>query len=183
MTVLDLLWPILLTGVATHIASTLAWMVLPHHKPEWKELPVEDQLLAFLDKHQVPAQQYMFPFCHSSEQMKSEEFQTKINTGCKGLLILWPTPLNMGAAIARTFAYFMITAFVLGYLASVALAPGAEFSQVFSFVAAAAVLPHCFGPFPGVFWFRKYYAMEVADGVVYSLLTGLIFASLWPSAV
>ena len=44
MRVFDLTLPVLLSGLATHILSTLAWMVLPHHKPEWKVLAVQDEL-------------------------------------------------------------------------------------------------------------------------------------------
>ena len=43
------LWmPIVVSGVALFFASWIAWMLLPHHKAEWKGLPNEDALLAAL---------------------------------------------------------------------------------------------------------------------------------------
>ena len=182
MTVWELWLPILLVGLATHIASTIAWTVLPHHKPEWNKLPAEDPLLDFLDQHQVKANQYLFPYAHDNKEMATPEYKEKMETRCRGMLVLWPTPPNMGKAIGLTLAFFFVAAFVIGYLASRAIELGARFMDVFQIVFVAGLLCHCAGPFPGVFWFRKYFAMEVLDGAVYALITALIFAALWPGA-
>ena len=178
------LWlPILLTGLGTHIASTLAWMVLPHHKPEWKKMPAEDEFLDFLDQKQVPAQQFMFPFCDDMKQASSPEFKQKQEARCNGLLILWPKPVNMGQAIGKTLAFFFVAAFLIGYVASIAFSAGeTDKLDIFALTFTTAALCHAAGPFPGVFWFRKYFAMEVLDGVVYALLTATIFTLLWPAA-
>lgn len=182
MTVFDLWLPILLAGIATHVASTLAWMVLPHHKPEWKKLPAEDELLDFLDTHQAPAGQYMFPFCEDSKQMSSPEFKEKLAGRCKGTLILWATPLNMGQAIGLTLGYFLLTAFLIGYIASIAFAPGeADKLDIFALVFTAGLLCHALGPFPAAFWFRQKSAMIVVDGVVFALIAAAIFTLLWPA--
>jgi hypothetical protein len=43
------LWlPIVVSGVALFFASWAAWMLLPHHKPEWKGLPDENALMSTL---------------------------------------------------------------------------------------------------------------------------------------
>jgi len=183
MSVFDLWLPILLAGVGTHVASTVAWMFMPHHKPEWNKLPgdAEDKLLDFVGQNKVPANQYLFPFCDDPKEMSSEEYKAKEGR-CRGMLILWPTPANMGKAIGLTLAFFFVAAFLIGYLASNARPAGDKFMNVFQFVFTAGVLVHCLGPFPGVFWFRKFFAMEVLDGVVYSLITAAIFAALWPAA-
>lgn len=181
MSVFDLWLPILLAGVATHVASTLAWMVLPHHKPEWKKLPAEDELLGLLDAHQSPAGQYMFRFCEDSAQMNSDEFKRKLQGGCKGMLVLWDTPLNMGKAIGLTVAYFLLAAFLIGYIASIAFAPGeTDKLDIFALVFTAGVLCHALGPYPAAFWFRQKTAMTVVDGLVFALITAGIFTLLWP---
>lgn len=182
MSVFDLWLPILLSGVATHIASTIAWTVSPHHKPEWKKLPAEDDLLDLLDEKQVAAAQYLFPYADDPKEMGTPEFQEKMKTRCRGMLVLWPKPVSMGQAIGLTFAFFMVAAFVIGYLSSVAFAPGADRMDVFRLVFTAGLLCHAAGPFPGVFWFRQHFAMEVLDGVVYALITAGLFAWLWPAA-
>lgn len=181
MSVLDLWLPILLAGLATHIASTIAWTVMPHHKPEWNKLPVEDDLLDFLDQKQVAPEQYLFPYSEDGKEMSSPEFQEKMKTCCRGMLILWPSPPNMGKAIGLTLAFFMVAALLIGYLASIAFEPGEDRMVVFRLVFMAGLLCHAAGPFPGVFWFRKYFAMEVVDGIVYALITAALFAWLWPS--
>ncbi|MCM2372631.1 hypothetical protein [Aporhodopirellula aestuarii] len=181
MTVFDLWLPIVLSGLATHILSTLNWMVFPHHKPEWQKLPAEDQLQDMVVLEKIPAGQYMLPFTDRPEEMKSEAFQGK-QAKCTGMLILWERPINMMSAIGKTIAFFMVAAFVIGYLASLALAPGASFGTVMQFVVTAGLLTHCAAHFPHVFWFKRRIAMELLDGVVYAVVTGLIFAIVWPSA-
>lgn len=181
MTVFDLWLPILLTGLATHIASTIAWMALPHHKPEWQKLSAEDELLGLLSDRQVPAGQYLFPWAHDGAEMNSPEYKTKVAT-CRGTLILWPSPPNMGKAIGLTLGFFMLTAFLIGYLAATAFRPGVEDKLDLAAVTfTAGVLVHVLGPFPNAFWFRRKVAMEMLDGVVYAAITAGLFTWLWPS--
>lgn len=179
MNTLDLWLPILLSGLATHILSTLAWTALPHHKPEWTRLPAEDDLHNLLTKHQTGPGQFIFPFASGSQEMKSDAFQQKAGK-CSGMLILWPSPTNMGKAIALTLTTFLVIAFVIGYLASIGLNSESTFMRVFQFVTTAGLLAHVAAKFPFVFWFRRKIAMDVLDGVVYAVVTGLIFAYFWP---
>lgn len=181
MTVYDLWLPILTTGLATHIMSTLAWMVMPHHKSDWQGLPVEDELLDLVEQNSVPPGQYLYPYADKPEMMKSEEYQKNM-ARCRGTVTVWEKPPNMGLAIGQTIAFFMIAAFCIGYLASLALLPGAEFMKVFQFTMTAGLLAHCAGIFPGVFWFKRKIAMDLIDKVAYALVTGLVFAALWPGA-
>jgi hypothetical protein len=178
MSVVDLWLPILAAGLATHILSTIAWVVLPHHKPEWQKYPNEDELLGQLAKN-AQAGQYIFPYARSSEDVNSDAYKEKLSK-CRGMLVLWPTPTHMGKAIGLTLVAFLIIAFVIGYLASMGLQPGADFMKVFRFVTTAGLLAHIAAKFPFVFWFRRKVAMDVLDGVVFALVTGLIFAALWP---
>ncbi len=178
---IEQLWlPILLSGLATHIYSTLAWMLLPHHKPEWNRLPVEQELLELLNRHQVPPNQYMFPFAANGNEAGTPEFKTR--QACSGMLIRWATPLNMGAAIGKTLAFFMVAAACIGYLAGLAIpTPSADAAHVFRVVGTTGILTHCFAHFPHVFWFRRRIAMEVLDGIIFAMITAGIFAALWPT--
>jgi hypothetical protein len=179
MSVFDLWLPILLSGLATHVISTLAWMVLPHHKPDWKKLPVEDEFQDWLDEKGVSPDQYLFPHTHDPKEMKSDSFKQKQGK-CRGMLVLWSTPPNMGVNIAQTLAFFFVAAFLIAYVASLGLSKGASFLDVFRFVTTVALLTYCAGQFPGVFWFRRRVAMDLLDGVAHAVATGLIFAMLWP---
>ncbi|TWT37241.1 hypothetical protein KOR34_21880 [Posidoniimonas corsicana] len=182
ISIADLWLPILLSGVATHIASTIAWTVLPHHKPEFKSLgETEDKLLALLQADQVAPGQYPAPYCADMKEAAEPAFQEK-QKRCSLFLTVYERPLNMPAAIGKTLAFFLVAATVIGYLASIGLPRGAGFVHVFRFVATAGLLTHCFAKFPSVFWFPQKVAMSLLDGVVYAVLTGLVFAGLWPAA-
>ena len=177
----DLWLPILLTGIATHVISAIAWMALPHHKPEWKKLPAEDEFQGWINEKQIAPDQYLFPFTQDSAEMNSEAFRQKQGK-CRGILILWSTPPNIGKSIGLTVAFFFVAAFVIGDLASRGVSRGATVLSVFQFVTTAGLLTHCAGQFPGVFWFRRRVAMDLLDGVAHAVATGLIFAALWPAA-
>lgn len=181
MSLSDLWLPILLAGLATHILSTLFWMVFPHHKPEWKRVPVEDDLMDFLQQRQVPADQYMFPFASSGREAGSEQFKAK-QAKCRGMLVLWERPLEMGPAIVKTLLFFLFASFSIGYVATLSLPAGADFARVFRFVTTVGLLTHVYAKFPNVFWFRMRVATHVMDGIAYAIATGLIFAALWPAA-
>ncbi len=180
MSVFELWIPIVVSGIAVHILSTLAWTVLPHHRPEWNKLPVEDEFQDLIAGRKVPAGQYMVPYAANGKEANSETFRAK-DQKCRGMLVLWPTPINMGKAILFTLLYFLFSSFVIGYLASIALVPGAPFLRVFQFVFTTALLTYCAAHFPHVFWFRRKIAMELLDGLTFALACGLIFALLWPA--
>ena len=156
-------------------------MVLPHHKPEWTRLPVEDELQDLIQKQGVPCGQYMIPHAAGGQEAATPEFQQK-QQKCRGMLVLWSGPMNMPRAIGSTLAFYFAAAFTIAYLSSLALAPGAAFGKVIQFVTTAALLTHCAAHFPHVFWFQRKIAMELLDGIVIATITGLIFASLWPAA-
>lgn len=182
MTVWELWLPILVAGVATHIFSTLAWTVLPHHKPEMQGLNENEAgLTDLLVSSSVAPGAYLFPFPADMKGCSSEEFKQK-QARCTGELVIWERPINMGAAIAKTLTFFLVTAFVIGYLASFSVPRGAEFLPVFRFATTAGLLAHCFAKFPHVFWFPKPIVMSLVDGVVYAVITGLAFGLLWPAA-
>lgn len=181
MSVFELWLPILLAGLATHILSTLFWTVSPHHKPDWNRLPIEDEFLELVSSRQVPANQYVFPYCGSGAEMQSEAFKAK-QAKCTGMLVLWGAPVHMGAAIVKTLAFFLLAAFSVAYVASLALQKGAGFAEVFRFVTTVAILTHVYAKFPHSFWFKSREFLNVLDGLAYAVATGLIFAAMWPTA-
>ncbi|MHC5024233.1 MAG: hypothetical protein ACYTGG_10040 [Planctomycetota bacterium] len=180
------LWlPILLAAVVVFIASFLAWMVLPHHKPDFKGLQNEDEFLAGIRARKPEPGQYAFPFCDDYAKMKDPEFKKRMDTGPHGMLMVWPGPPNMGKALALTFVFYLVVGFCVAYLASFHLGRGADFMPVFRFTGAAAIMIYTLGFIPNAIWFgrtRRSVVMDVIDCVVYGFLTGLVFAILWPAA-
>jgi len=181
--IVDLWLPIVAATVAMFFASFLVWAVLPHHKPDWKRLPDEDPVLEAMRGKDIPAGQYMFPYCTSMKEMATEEMKAKWEKGPTGFLYVRPKgPPNMGQNMGIMVIYQLIVNVFIAYIASVAVAPGADFMAVFRFVGTVGVLAHCAAGIPHAVWFGRSFsstAKEVLDGVAYGIVTGLIFAALW----
>lgn len=178
------LWmPIVGSGFATHFASTLAWTVLPHHKPEIKSLgDKEEQFTDWIACKEIEPGQYVFPYCEDMKQTETELFKQKQGK-CSGELRVWARPVNMLAAMVKTLGFFLFAAFMIGYVCAYTLTPYTDKGDVFRIVLVLGIMTHCFAIFPRVFWFPRSYATSLVDGVVYALLTAGIFYALWPTVV
>lgn len=185
MSELAALWlPILVSAVAVFFASFLAWVVIGHHTPDWKELPEEEGTMDFLRKSGVHAGLYMFPMARTQEQLKDEAKQQRMNTGPWGTINVWSGPVHMGSNLLRTFVFYLVTSFFIGYLGTLGLDPGATFSKVFQLTGTAGILAYAFGGIPNHIWFgthRRPMLMDIIDGVAFGLITGLVFALMWPA--
>jgi hypothetical protein len=178
------LWlPIVVSAIVLFFASAAAWMVLPHHKPEWAGLPNEDALAKTIRDADVPPGQYMFPYLPNPSDMKSEEGKRRMAAGPHGTLYVWAGAPNTGVNMAYTVLYFLIVSAVLAYLATMALDRGANFMQVFRFVGTAGVLTYGSANILNGIWFRRRLLADIIDGAAYGLITGLIFAILWPGLI
>jgi hypothetical protein len=175
------LWlPIVVSGVALFFASAAAWMLLPHHKPEWKGLPDEAAVMNTL--RSIPPGQYMFPYASKPEDWKSDEFKQRTQAGPNGSLTIWKAPPSMGVNMLCTLLFFIIANFVIGYLTGIALDPGETFGKVFRFVGTAGILTYGTANILNGIWFGRKMVADIIDGVAYGLITGLIFALMWPGA-
>ena len=74
------LWmPIGVATVLVFFASFMAWMVLPHHRSDWKRVNDEDGLMNELKRQKLGSGQYSFPHCESPAAMKDPAWQAKMN--------------------------------------------------------------------------------------------------------
>jgi hypothetical protein len=177
------LWlPIVLSGVALFFASWLAWMVMPHHTKEWQGLPNEDAFLAALKSAGVPAGQYVFPHC-KPEDWKSEAFQEKMKSSPNGNMVFWQGPCNMGKNMLLTVIFFIVVSFAIAYLAAMAIPPTNDRWFIFRFVGTAGILVYASANVLNGIWFGRKMLGDFLDGLAYGLITGAIFAALWPTPV
>jgi len=178
------LWlPIVATGVLVFFAGALAWMVLPHHKKDWTEMPGEDRVLEAMRASGVKKGQYMFPFVGSGKESQSEAAKAKMRTGPMGIMIVWEGEPKMGPAMGMTLVYNVVVAALVAYVASMALAPGAGFGDVAKVVGVTALLANCAATIPFAIWFRKSprsVAADLFDGVLYTAIAVVMFGLLWP---
>ncbi|NJL28372.1 MAG: hypothetical protein HC897_11030 [Thermoanaerobaculia bacterium] len=142
MVALSALWlPIALSAVFVFVASALFWMVLPHHRSDWKRLPNEDSVMGALAEQEAKRGQYSFPFAASSNEWKSEEWRAKVAKGPCGLLVvLDPGGPSMGKNLALQFGHDVVISVFVAYLSGLALAPGTPYLEVFRVAGTAAVL-------------------------------------------
>ena len=184
MSELATLWlPILLSSVAVFFASFLAWVVIGHHTPDWREIPDEGDVVDFIRSQGLRPGQYIFPIARTKEAMADEAKQQRITSGPWGTLNIWSSQANMGRNLLRTFVFYLVTSFFIAYLATLALEPGATFSKVFQVTGTSGILAYAFGHIPNSIWFgthRRPLLMDVIDGIAFGLITGLIFAAFWP---
>ena len=178
------LWiPILVSAVAVFFASFLAWVVIGHHNRDWNELPEEGDTMSFLQKSGIRPGLYIFPMARSKEQMADDTKQQRLNSGPWGTVNIWSAQINMGRNLLQTFTFYLIASVFIGYLATLALDPGAGFSKAFQVTGTAGILAYAFGTVPNAIWFGSHLRpalMDIIDGVCFGLITGVVFGALWP---
>ncbi|MEX2218263.1 MAG: hypothetical protein WD749_05835 [Phycisphaerales bacterium] len=186
MEMMSQLWlPILVSAAAVWIASALIWMALPHHRKDFGKLPDEAGFTAALRSMGVGPGNYGFPFCEGHSAQKDPEFQRKWTEGPTGFMTVMGR-MNMGRNMFLTFIVYLVVSTLIAYLgAAIPLARGDSFSHVFRVLGVAGVLAYSFAFIPGDIWFAKNpraIVMCFIDGLAYGLITGAVFAWLWPSA-
>lgn len=174
------LWlPIVLSAIALFFASFLSWVVLPLHKRDWVKLRGEDELLKAARAIGLAQGNYMFPAADSPEEMKSPEHQEKWKQGPRGVMTVFGE-VNMGANMALTVVYFLVTSFLIAYLATIVLPRSADFLTVFRFFTTAGMLTYLSGIVQHSIWFRCRITGHVIESIAYAAILGCIFAALWP---
>jgi hypothetical protein len=182
---LGALWlPILVSAVVVFIASSLVWMVLPHHDSDWAGLPEETSILEAIRKAGVKTGQYRFPYAEGRKAMQSEEMKKRLAEGPAGFVVLWEKwDVSMGKMMGGWFLYLIGVSVFVAYLTGHVLAPGAPYLAVFRVAGTAAILAYAGALIPNSIWWGRSWSMtfkEVVDGVVYGLLTAGVFGWLWP---
>jgi hypothetical protein len=179
------LWlPIVVSAVAVFIASSIVWMVLPHHRSDYKELPDEDGMRDTLRRMAVPRGMYTVPHCNHGPEMKDPAFQAKVKEGPWAWMIVWDRWPNMGKALGTWIAYLLVVSLFVAYIGANALPAGSEFARVFQVTGAAAFMAYALSAVPEAIWKGfpwPFVIKEMIDGLVYALLTAGVFAWLWPN--
>jgi len=89
----------------------------------------------------------------------------------------------MGPNLIKTFIWYVVVGIFEAYLSQIYITQGADFMEVFRFTGTATIMAYCLGPIGGDIWYRlplRTSINNLVDGIAYGILTGLIFAWLWP---
>ena len=186
VSVVSLWLPILLSAVVVFIASSVLHMFLKYHNSDYKKLPDEDTVMDGLRKANIPAGDYMFPYCTDNKERSSKEFKDKMLNGPSGVLTIFQGgAFNMGPSLAQWFVYCLIVGVFAAYIAGRALEPGAHYLSVFRFAGATAFVGYSLALLQNSIWYKMNWAATLKsmfDGLIYALLTAGVFGWLWPCA-
>ncbi|MCB1055455.1 MAG: hypothetical protein KDD11_08065 [Acidobacteria bacterium] len=177
------LWqPIVLSAILVFIASSIVWMVLPHHRSDWKKLPDEGAVRRVLEG--VEPGSYTFPYAQSAEDWKSEAWIAAVTKGPNGMLtVLPPGPPAMGKKMLSWFIYLLVVSTFVAYLTGRVLPAGTAYLEVFRVAGTAAFLAYSCAHVANAVWMGHAWSRtikDVLDGLAYALLTAGAFGWLWP---
>jgi hypothetical protein len=181
----DLWLPIVLSAIIVFIASSIMHMMLKYHRGDFKQVPNEGRVLDGLRKESIPPGNYAFPYCESSKQMGSPEMTEKYKKGPVGILTLLPNqPPAMPKFLVLWFVHCLVISFLVAYLASRTVDPGAEYLAVFRVTGTAGFLAYAGAESTNSIWRGQAWSTTIKnifDGLVYALLTAGVFGWLWPA--
>jgi hypothetical protein len=182
---LTALWlPILLSAVIAFIASSIIHMVLPWHKGDYPRLAKEDEVRAALGPLDLPPGDYMIPRPANRQDMRSKEFDEKMEKGPVVVMTVLPNgPMLMGKLFVQWFIYLLVVSVFAAYVAGRALRPGEPYLHVFRFAGTTAFLGYALALVQLSIWYRRSWRITLTsmfDGLIYALLTAGTFGWLWP---
>lgn len=182
ISILSLWLPILLSALAVWVVSFLVWVVLPHHKKDFKAVDNEEAARAAL-KGLQPGQ-YNIPHVESQSEFKKPEVQKLFKDGPNGFLTILPNGLPaMGKSLVGSFLYYLVVGFLVAYVVHITVPAGADYLLVFRVTSAAAWLAYGFGIIPEAIWFGRPWSAiwkHLIDSLLYALVTAGFFGWLWP---
>lgn len=184
ISVLHLWLPILVSAVGVFVASSLVHMVFKWHNSDYRKLPNEDAVAAALRAGSPPPGQYVLPYCTDMKQMQSPEFQQKYKDGPVGYVLLRAAGVpNMGKLLGQWFLLTLLVSVIAACVAASMMGAGAVGCTSFHAPALVAFAAYGCGSISDGIWKGhpwRAVAKDLLDALIYALVTGAIFALLWP---
>lgn len=185
MTSIAVLWlPILLGAAFCFLVSAIFHMGPFWHRNDFPQVPDEAKARAAIGALGIPPGEYMLPRCETSAEMRSPEFIHKMIEGPVWMITVRPNGQpNMGKMLFLWFVLLVVVALFAGYVASIALAPGAHYLTVFRLVGTSAFMALSLGMAVDSIWYGRKWSTTfklMFDGLVYALLMAGTFGWLWP---
>jgi hypothetical protein len=179
------LWlPILVSAVLVFVASSIVHMVLGYHRSDYDKLPNEDAVLDALRNAGVTRGTYAFPHMSGPKEMGSPEMLDRFRKGPVGQMNVIPNGMPaMPKLLAQWFAYCVVVSVFAAYLAGRTLGPGSPHLSVLRVAGTVTLLAYASTYAIDPIWKGARWGTALkhaCDGLVYALLTGGVFAWLWP---
>ena len=182
------LWlPTLLSAVAVFFLSSIIHMVVPWHKNDYAKFPDEEGVLAALRAQNLAPGEYLAPRPSGRGDMGSPEFMEKMKRGPHVILNIQPggSP-SLGKPLGFWLVYVILISAIAGHIAYGATGGHPSDHRItFHTVALASWLAYSGAQWQATIWYRKPWLTSFKstfDGLIYAVVTGLIFVYFWPKA-
>lgn len=181
------LWlPVIVSAVVVFVASSILHMVLKYHKNDYKRVPNEEGVRAAIAKGDPAPGIYFTPYCSDMKLMKDPAIQKQFETGPVTMLTVMPKGLPaMPKHLALWFGFTIAVSFVTAYVARHTLMPGADAMIVMRITGTVAFASYALPNLVDSIWKGQPWRntmLHVLDGLVYTLVTAVMFRLLWPAA-
>jgi len=178
------LWlPILVSAALVFVVSSLVWMVLPHHKKDYRGLPDEGAVLEALGD--ASPGMYDFPHMTSMEEMRTPEMQERFAKGPVGFFTVAPRGVpKLGKNLGSWFLFALFVSLIVAYVAGRTLPAGSEYLRVFQITGTVAWAAYGFSHVTEAIWFARPWSLtfkQLLDALLYGLMTAGVFGAFWPS--
>lgn len=184
MVSLSALWlPILLSAVAVFFVSSLIHMMSPWHKTDYPKLANEDALADAVRPLNLPPGDYLLPRPTGAAEMKSAEFREKVSRGPNLIItVIKNGPRPMGKYLAGWFVYILVVTIFAAYVGGCLAGTGDRHDAIHG-VGIIAFIGYSLALWQMSIWYHRKWSTTIKanlDGIIYAVVTFLIFASLWP---
>lgn len=188
MSYLTALWlPVLVSAVAVFLLSFVFHMLLPFHKNDYRAVPNDSAVMDALRPFAIAPGDYMVPRPNGMADMKTPEFQEKMNRGPVVMLTVFPNGMgSMGRPLAMWFVFILVVNTLSGHIAQGAFHDAVgpvDHRVIFHTVALTSFMAYGFGLWQMAIWYRRSIATTIrstVDAAIYGIATGLVFGWLWP---
>ncbi len=185
MITLASLWlPILLSAVFVFVASSIIHMALPWHKSDYRKTPKEDAVMDALRPFAIPPGDYMMPRCETTAELKTPEFNAKMERGPVIVYTVLPNgKFSMGKNLVLWFVYLVVVTTLAAYVATKTVAPAATYHRVFGVIGVPCFLGFAAACWQNSIWYGRSWVTTLKatiDGAIYAGIAAGTFGWLWP---
>ena len=178
------LWlPILLSTVAVFVVSSIIHMASPWHKGDYPKLDNEDALADAVRPLNIPPGDYMVPRPGDRADMRSAAFDEKMNRGPNLILtVIKNGPRSMVQYFVGWFVYILVVTIFAAYMGGCLAGAGDRHSAIHG-VGLTAFIGYALALWQMSIWYHRKWSTTIKanlDGLIYAVVTFLIFAALWP---
>ena len=179
------LWlPIIVSAAFVFVVSSVIHMAFKYHNKDFGKLANEDKVLDALRELNIPPGEYLLPKADSMAEMRSAEYNSKLEKGPGVIMTIWPgAKPTMTKPMVQWFFYSVIIGIFAAYVTGRALPVGASYLEVFRFAGFTAFVCYCVANWQATIWWRQSWRRLITgtiDALIYGLVTAGVFGWLWP---